>query len=57
MHQIIQYKKGFPDSFSHNEIRLHHKATNVDLVATFSSKGPTNKGRIKPDIVALGSYE
>ena len=57
MHQIIQYKKGFPESFSHNEIGLHHKATNVDLVAAFSSKGPTNEGQIKPDIVAPGSYE
>lgn len=51
------YKEGFPDSFSDNEIGLHHEATNVDLVAAFSSRGPTNEGRIKPDIVAPGSYE
>ncbi len=31
-------------------------ANNIDEMASFSSRGPTSDGRIKPDIVAPGTY-
>ena len=32
-----------------------HRSDNVDGMAAFSSRGPTNDGRIKPDLVAPGT--
>ena len=33
-----------------------HMASNISRVAAFSSRGPTSDGRVKPDIVAPGTY-
>ncbi|MEZ5335429.1 MAG: S8 family serine peptidase [Methanolobus sp.] len=37
-------------------IKNDYRADNVDGIAAFSSRGPTDDGRIKPDIVAPGTY-
>ncbi|WP_329222852.1 S8 family serine peptidase [Streptomyces sp. NBC_01485] len=42
-------------SFSANPIRDDLQANNPDGMAAFSSRGPTQEGRIKPDIVAPGT--
>lgn len=42
-------------SFSSEPISSDQMANNANGVAPFSSRGPTNDGRIKPDIVAPGT--
>lgn len=41
--------------FSANPIRLDPMANNSEGMAAFSSRGPTQEGRIKPDVVAPGT--
>ncbi|NPE29057.1 PGF-pre-PGF domain-containing protein [Methanococcoides sp. SA1] len=42
--------------FSVNPIRDDLMANNTEGIAAFSSRGPTDDGRIKPDVVAPGTY-
>ena len=46
----------WPSSFSTNPIHDDQIANHPDGLAAFSSRGPTDDGRIKPDIVAPGTY-
>jgi PGF-pre-PGF domain-containing protein len=43
--------------FSSNDvIKYDYRADNDEGIAAFSSRGPTDDGRIKPDLVAPGTY-
>lgn len=46
---------GWPDDFSHEPIKSDHISNNAQGMAGFSSRGPTDDGRIKPDVVAPGT--
>jgi len=50
------YGEGWPQDFPANPIRSDKIADNPEGIVAFSSRGPTNDGRIKPDVVAPGSY-
>ncbi|UVS79035.1 S8 family serine peptidase [Actinokineospora sp. UTMC 2448] len=43
-------------SFPANPIRSDRQTGNHQQIAAFSSRGPTDDGRIKPDVVAPGSW-
>jgi len=47
---------GWPEDFPVDPINSDRLADNVDGMAAFSSRGPTDDGRIKPDIVAPGTF-
>ncbi|NOX63625.1 MAG: S8 family serine peptidase [Chloroflexi bacterium] len=47
--------QGWPDSYPSSPIRQDKLADNADGMAAFSSRGPTDDGRIKPDLVAPGT--
>jgi PGF-pre-PGF domain-containing protein len=51
--EIINYTYG--NSFA-LPISEDTKADNIDGIAAFSSRGPTDDGRIKPDLVAPGTF-
>ncbi|MBS1253771.1 MAG: Serine protease AprX [Anaerolineales bacterium] len=44
-----------PSNFLHPPIAGDYVSDNIDGMAAFSSRGPTDDGRIKPDIVAPGT--
>jgi serine protease AprX len=44
-----------PTSFPVNPLRADPMANNASGLAAFSSRGPTQEGRIKPDVVAPGT--
>ena len=44
-----------PSDFSTNPIRNDHISDDENGIAAFSSRGPTNDGRIKPEVVAPGT--
>jgi len=47
----------FPgDKYPANPISEDHLSDNIEGIAAFSSRGPTDDGRIKPDIVAPGTF-
>ncbi len=50
------YGDDWPNDFPANPIKSDKVADNPDGMVAFSSRGPTNDERIKPDIVAPGSY-
>jgi len=50
------YGKAWPNDFPANPIRNDRMANNPDGMVAFSSRGPTLDGRIKPDVVAPGTY-
>jgi hypothetical protein len=50
------YGQGWPHAFPANPIKSDRIANNVEGMVAFSSRGPTNDMRIKPDVVAPGSY-
>ena len=45
----------WPDDFSHLPIANDRLSDNANGMAAFSSRGPTDDGRVKPDIVAPGT--
>ncbi len=50
------YGDAWPSDFPADPIRTDRLADNAEGIVAFSSRGPTNDGRIKPDVVAPGSY-
>ena len=50
------YGEGWPNDFPANPIKADTIANNPEGMVAFSSRGPTNDLRIKPDVVAPGSY-
>lgn len=44
------------DIFPKSPILGDYVADNIEGIAAFSSRGPTNDGRVKPDIVAPGTF-
>lgn len=50
------YGTMWPSDFPTAPISTDRAADNIDGMAAFSSRGPVDDGRIKPDIVAPGTY-
>jgi hypothetical protein len=50
------YGEGFPKDYKANPIKSDTMADNPEGMVAFSSRGPTNDERIKPDVVAPGSF-
>ncbi len=51
----IAYGTGWRTDFPVSPISTDHVSNNPDGMAAFSSRGPTDDGRIKPDVVAPGT--
>lgn len=52
----LRYGEGWPDDFPAEPIKSDKVASNVEGVVAFSGRGPTADRRIKPDVVAPGTY-
>ncbi len=52
----LKYGQGWPSDFPAQPIASDIVANNIDGMAAFSSRGPTKDHRIKPDVVAPGTY-
>ena len=53
---IFTYGASWPDRYPENPLRDDPSAGNAEQMAAFSSRGPTLDGRIKPDVVAPGTW-
>lgn len=53
---IFTYGTGWPNRYLANPLRDDPSAGNAEQMAAFSSRGPTSDGRIKPDVVAPGTW-
>lgn len=53
---VFTYGAGFGSAFSVNPLKDDPSAGNANQMAAFSSRGPTADGRIKPDVVAPGTW-
>lgn len=56
MNKIFTYGEAWPDDYPANPIKSDPAAGNAEQMVAFSSRGPTDDGRIKPDVVAPGTY-
>jgi subtilisin family serine protease len=54
--QPLSYGQGWPQDFPANPIFPDEVADNPDGMAAFSSRGPTGNGRIRPDVLAPGTW-
>ena len=54
--EAMTYGQGWPSDFPANPIKIDRVANNPEGMVAFSSRGPTNDGRIKPDVVAPGTF-
>jgi serine protease AprX len=54
--QIFSYGDSWPERYPSNPLKDDPSAGNADQMAAFSSRGPTTDGRIKPDVVAPGTW-
>jgi hypothetical protein len=52
----LTYGAGWPSDFPRIPIKNDRVANNPDGMAAFSSRGPTRDQRIKPDVVAPGTF-
>jgi serine protease AprX len=52
----VTYGQGWPDDFPANPIASDKVADKPDGMVAFSSRGPTQDNRIKPDVVAPGTF-
>lgn len=52
----MTYGQGWPSDFPANPIKNDKVANNPEGMVAFSSRGPTHDGRIKPDVVAPGTF-
>ncbi|MDJ0657920.1 MAG: S8 family serine peptidase [Crocosphaera sp.] len=50
------YGQWWPDEFSYDPIKSDAMADSVDDIAAFSSRGPCEDGRRKPDVIAPGTF-
>ena len=53
---IATYGSSWPSDYPANPIFSDPAAGNANQMAAFSSRGPTDDGRIKPDVVAPGTW-
>jgi subtilase family serine protease/subtilisin family serine protease len=53
---VFSYGSAFGSAFPVNPLKDDPTAGNADQMAAFSSRGPTSDGRIKPDVVAPGTW-
>ena len=53
---IATYGASWPSDYPANPINSDPAAGNSNQMAAFSSRGPTDDGRIKPDVVAPGTW-
>lgn len=53
---IPTYGAAWPERYPGNPLRDDPQAGNAEQLAAFSSRGPTADGRIKPDLVAPGTW-
>ncbi len=53
---IFTYGSAWPADYPANPIKDDPSAGNADQMAAFSSRGPAADGRIKPDVVAPGTW-
>jgi hypothetical protein len=53
---ILTYGEAWPDTFTTEPLKSDPIAGNAEQMAGFSSRGPCVDGRIKPDVVAPGSW-
>ncbi len=53
---IKSYGESWPEDFPADPIASDPIAGDAEQMAAFSSRGPTNDGRIKPDVVAPGTW-
>ncbi len=53
---IFTWGAAWPSDYPANPIASDASAGNAEQMAAFSSRGPTDDGRIKPDVVAPGSW-
>jgi serine protease AprX len=53
---IATYGTSWPSDYPANPIFSDPAAGNANQMAAFSSRGPTDDGRIKPDVVAPGTW-
>jgi serine protease AprX len=54
--QSMTYGQGWPNDFPADPISGDKTADNPEGMVAFSSRGPVHDGRIKPDIVAPGTF-
>ncbi|MEP6701942.1 MAG: S8 family serine peptidase, partial [Betaproteobacteria bacterium] len=52
----MTYGQGWPKAYKANPIKNDKVADNPDGIVAFSSRGPVKDGRIKPDVVAPGTF-
>ncbi len=52
----LTWGQGWSDNFPANPIKNDRTADNPNGMAAFSSRGPTDDGRVKPDVVAPGTF-
>jgi serine protease AprX len=52
----VTYGQGWPSDFPANPIKDDKVSDNPEGIVAFSSRGPTQDGRIKPDVVAPGTF-
>jgi len=53
---LFTYGAAWPADYPANPIKDDPSAGNADQMAAFSSRGPADDGRIKPDVVAPGTW-
>lgn len=53
---VFTYGAAWPADYPANPIKDDPSAGNADQMAAFSSRGPASDGRIKPDVVAPGTW-
>ncbi len=54
--KTITYGQGWPKDFPADPIKSDRLSNNPDGMVAFSSRGPVLDGRIKPDVVAPGTF-
>jgi serine protease AprX len=54
--KTLTYGQGWPSDFPAAPIKNDKVANNPEGMVAFSSRGPIHDGRIKPDVVAPGTY-
>jgi serine protease AprX len=54
--KTLMYGQGWPADFPANPIKTDRVANNPEGLVAFSSRGPIRDGRIKPDVVAPGTF-
>jgi len=53
---LFLYGDAWPEDYPADPIASDSSAGNAEQMAAFSSRGPTDDGRIKPDVVAPGTW-